>query len=275
MIKKIRRSVIAGSWYPGSQRALQKTIEDYFDRVKERTLAGKVVGLISPHAGYPYSGQVAAHGYKQISGQKYDVVVIISPLHQMAWGRTVIPDATHFETPLGLVPVNEDLVDRLSAEIHVERIRNDTEHSLEIQLPFLQVALKEFTLLPIMVGHGDVYGGEDIADALIGILKDKTSLIVASTDLHHIADYREVRRRDSGVVEALSSFKLKTIRDALSPSDCTVCGRVPVSIVVDVTQKMGATGLIVLSQTNSGDVTGERGAGQYTVGYLSAAIVEE
>jgi len=274
MNAEVRSSVIAGTWYPGNSGQLKKTIEGYFKKAEGAPIQGEIVGFVSPHAGYTYSGQVAAYGYKQVVGKSFDIVVVVSPLHQMAVGRYVTSSASYYETPLGKISVDKELVQRVAQEVDITFISQDHEHSLEIQLPFLQVALGDFALLPLMVGHGNVYDCDDLVKALVEILKGKTSLFVASTDLHHIADYDEVVRKDKAVVEALSSFDLEKIRETLNRRDCSVCGRVPVSIVVEATQRMGAKKLLVLHQTNSGDVTGEKGFGQYTVGYLSAAIVK-
>lgn len=270
----VRPSVIAGSWYPGDRKQLQRTIEGYFANVGEPTLGGRIQGLISPHAGYAYSGQVAAYGYKQLVGQTFDIVVVISPMHQMAIDRYLINKSDYYETPLGKIVVEKDLAHLLKEEVGLTTILRDTEHSLEIQLPFLQVALGEFKLLPIMVGHGDVFDCDDIVEAIVKTMKGRDFLLVASTDLHHIDDYNEVVRKDREVVDALSTFHLEKIRDVLARIDCSVCGRVPVSIVLDVTQRMGADKVVVLEQTNSGDVSGRKMPGEYTVGYLSAAIVK-
>lgn len=270
----VRPSVISGTWYPDDRDELQRTIEGYFAKVNDVSIQGEVVGLISPHAGYLYSGQVAAHGYKLIVGKVFDIVVIISPLHQMAAGRYVVNSASYYETPLGRVSVDRELVERITADVELSVVPRDNEHSLEIQLPFLQIALGDFKLLPIMVGPVSIYNCVDLVKVLVNVLGEKKILLVASTDLHHIANYDEVVKKDRMVVETLSGFDINKIREVLSRNDCSVCGRVPVSIVVDTAQRLGADKLVVLSQTNSGDVTGEKSPGQYTVGYLSAAIVK-
>ncbi len=275
MDPSIRPSTISGTWYPGDGNQLRNAIETYFSKVDIPPVKGKVMALISPHAGYYYSGQVAAYGYRQIVGKSYDVVVVISPLHRMAAGAYVSTHVSFYQTPLGNIPVAEKLVDRISQEIDLRQISTDNEHSLEIQLPFLQVALKSFSLLPIMVGHGNVYGCAELVEVLVDVLRSKKCLFVASSDLHHIDQYDEVVKKDRAVAEALSRFELDNIQEVLSRPDCSVCGRVPITIIVDVTQKLGADELVVLKQTNSGDVTGEKSSGEYTVGYLSAAIVKK
>jgi AmmeMemoRadiSam system protein B len=272
-MEKVRPSAIAGAWYPGSQDELRKVIQNYFDRVGDVSVNGEVVGLISPHAGFMYSGQTAAYGYRLVSGKVYDTVVVIAPMHRVSPGRYIATDVDYYETPLGRVPVDKDSLDCISRVTAMEMTDFDEEHSLEIQLPFLQVALGDFSLLPILVGHGNVHDVEDMVQALVSVAKQKKMLFVASTDLHHIPDYEAVKKKDRKVVDALKGGDLERIRRVLAQPDCSVCGRVPVSVVLDTAQRLDAKELAVLHQANSGDVTGDRTPGQYTVGYLSAALV--
>ncbi len=275
MHERVRPSVLAGTaWYPGDPIQLRKTIDHYFANVKLPSIRGNVRGLISPHAGFEFSGQVAAHGYKLLSGYPFDRVIIISPLHRLFSDGYVTSSASFYETPLGRVPVDEESLGTLSKTIKLDTISYDNEHSLEIQLPFLQVILGEFKLVPIMVGMRDIYSCEDILRGLLKIGRDKKTLFIASSDLHHIANYHEVVRSDKKVVDALAGYDMEKIRKVLAPSDCTVCGKVPISIVLDVTKQLGANQVKVLCHTNSADITGEKQAGQYTVGYLSAAMIQ-
>lgn len=272
MSDRTRHSIIAGQWYPGTARELQRTVERFLANAEAVTLDGTIVGLISPHAGYAYSGQTAAHAYRQIQGTRFDVVVVISPLHRLPLGRFAITSADAYETPLGLVELDGQLVEALGQEIQVKRVAYDGEHSLEIQLPFLQVALGEFAVLPVMVGDSSFEAGSELGSALARVLQGSNALIVASTDMHHIDDYAQVVRRDQAVVDAIASFDMRRIQEALSPWDCSVCGRIPVFAMLTAAQAMGADRIRVLHHTNSGDVTGIRTAGQYTVGYMAAVV---
>jgi AmmeMemoRadiSam system protein B len=272
MSQSARRSIIAGQWYPGTARGLERTIRRFTDKVESPELNGQVIGLISPHAGYQYSGQTAAYAYSQVRDQLYDVVAIISPVHQIPLGRFAITSASAYETPLGLVDLDLDLVRELETRVHVNRVGYDGEHSLEIQLPFLQVALDRFGMLPIMIGDPSFAAGEELGHALSEVLADKRALIVASSDMHHIRDYQQVVRRDKVVIDALASFDMPRIKEALSPRDCSVCGRIPIVAMLTAAKELGADQVQVLHHTNSGDVTGDRSPGQYTVGYLAAAV---
>ena len=274
----VRRSVIAGQWYPSQPERLRQTIDGFLGNVTPRPIDGQTassLGLIAPHAGYTYSGQTAAYAYRRVQGASYDVVAVISPLHRLPLGRFAIVSADAYETPLGLVNLDAESIAALSEKVQINRVGRDDEHSVEIQLPFLQIALGDFGLLPVMIGESSFEAGEQLGLALADVLKGKTALIVASTDLHHIPNYDEVVRRDQVVVDAIASFDMARIKEALSPWDCSVCGRVPIYAMLTAAKALGADRIEILHHTNSGDVTGVRAPGQYTVGYLAAAVYKD
>jgi AmmeMemoRadiSam system protein B len=272
---QVRESVIAGWWYPGQPDALRRTIDDFLSQVESQPLEGELIGLIAPHAGYTYSGQTAAYAYHQVLGASYDVVAIVSPVHRTLMGRFAVSSAAAYKTPLGLVEIDGELVGALAEKVSVNWVGRDDEHSLEIQLPFLQVALGDFRLLPVMIGAPSFEAGEELGAALAEVLEDRKALVVASTDLHHIENYDEVVRRDKAVVDAIASFDMVRIKEVLSPWDCSVCGRIPVYAMLTAAGTLGANRVRILHHTNSGDVTGNRRPGQYTVGYLAAAVYRE
>jgi len=272
MSNRIRPSAIVGSWYPEDPDALRQTIQSYLNSVSVSSIQDHIVGIIAPHAGYVYSGQVAAHAYRCLQGKTYDTVIILSPMHRMPFSLYHIPEADYYETPLGTVPINTILLKQITSKINCAEVTNDQEHSLEIQLPFLQVVLSEFDIIPIMIGHSQVYQVTDLVEALLPVCKQRNSLIVASSDLHHIPDYQSVIESDQRVVDALSSFNLNEIRQVLSRKDSSVCGRAAISALMELSIQLGASNLEILDHRNSGDVTGNRGSGEYTVGYLSAVV---
>lgn len=270
-MSQVRAPVVAGQFYPGAAQALKGQIVEYLAKVDAEPVAGTVLGLISPHAGYTYSGQTAAYAYAQVRGTSYDTVVVLSPLHRLS-ARFAVTRAQAYQTPLGSAPLDEELVDALGAEMDIQRVDYDGEHSLEVQVPFLQVVLQAFKLLPVMVGDPSFAAAETLGAALARILAGRKALVVASTDLYHIPDYAQVVRRDQTVIDALATQDLERIKDVLSVWDCSVCGRIPVYAMLTATRALGADGLDILHHTTSGDVTGIRAPGQYTVGYLAAAV---
>ena len=267
--KNVRRSVIAGSWYPGTEGQLRKTVQGYLDNVEKEELDGDLIGLISPHAGYIYSGQVAAYAYKQLDGASYDAVAVISPVHRMFVDRFAATSAAAYETPLGLVEVDAELVEATDKEIGLARVPQDNEHSLEIQLPFLQVVLSEFKLLPIMMGDQDLSSCQELGTALAKVLQGKKVLLVASTDLSHFHNYDAAVRLDEIVLERVGAYDPEGLAKDLERRKCEACGGGPVIAVMLAAHELGANKAKVLKYMNSGDVTGDR---SQVVGYMAAAL---
>ena len=276
----IRQSVIAGDWYPGQPDVLRRTLKGYLADAEKVELEGELKALISPHAGYAYSGPTAAYAYKQLeNGHAFDTVAVLSPLHQAYLGRFAVTKASHYETPLGLVEVDAELVEALGKEVTLNRAGFDGEHSLEIQLPFLQQVLGTFTLLPVMLGEPltsdrGLAACRELGAALAKLMRDRKALIVASTDLSHLYDYDDVVRHDRVMVELVERFDVEGLARALIEGRCHACGGAPVVTTLLTAQALGANRAMVLHYTNSSDVTGNRRPGSYIVGYMAAAIYQ-
>ncbi len=272
-----RHSVIAGSWYPGSEKGLVQTVDGYLANVDQPLVRGDLLGLISPHAGYVYSGQTAAFAYHQLQGQQVDIVVLLGPSHRAWVGDCAASTEDAYQTPLGLVPLDQAFIADLAERVPLRRVQGDAEHSLEIQLPFLQRQVGHFSLVPIMMSADDPAAAGRLAAALVELVrqrstKGKRTLLVASSDLHHIENYGEVVRRDRQVLDALDAYDLDHLETVLMSRDCSVCGRVPILTALHAARTLGADSVDILHYTNSGEVTGRRTPGQYTVGYAAAAI---
>ena len=275
--ENIRRSVIAGSWYPGTERGLSSTLDDYFSRVDQPPVPGELIGLISPHAGYTYSGQTAAFAYHQLQGQKVDTVVLLGPSHRAWVGDYAASTEDAYETPLGRVPLDRAFLSELGEHVSLQPVSRDAEHSLEIQLPFLQRQLDDFRLAPIIMSADAAPAAQLLGAALADGIRQRAEqgerfLLVASSDLHHIEDYDQVVARDQAIVDAIADYNLQTLTPLLMDPGSSVCGRMPILTVLHASQSLGAGAVKVLHHTNSGDVTGQRRPGQYTVGYMAAAI---
>ena len=265
----VRKSILAGSWYPGSASELGRTVDGLLAGVPDVALPGDLVGLIAPHAGYMYSGPVAAHAYKILQGLSFDVVAVVSPIHRMYAGSVVVNDASHYETPLGLVEVDSRLVAALEERVDLNRVEWDDEHSLEIQLPFLQRVLDGFRLLPIMQGDQSLSTSQKLADALVDILQGGKALLVASTDLSHFHSYTAAVQLDKVVLDLVSRYDPLGLSRALKGGEAEACGGGPVITVMLAARALGADRAQILHYANSGDVTGDRSR---VVGYLAAAL---
>jgi AmmeMemoRadiSam system protein B len=274
---KIRPSAIAGHWYPGTESALARMVDDYLASVNQEPVTGELLGLISPHAGYAYSGQTAAHAYHQLQGRTFDTVVLMGPSHRAWVGEYATSEEDAYATPLGLVPLDRPFLEALDGRLPLHRVRHDAEHSLEIQLPFLQRQLDDFALVPILMNADSAAAAQRLAAALAEIAQERAAegrrtLLVASSDMHHIPDYQEVLRRDQAVVDAVAAFDLEALTLRLMDPASTVCGRIPILAMLHAARQLGADATRVLHHTTSGDVTGQRTTGQYTVGYMAAVV---
>jgi AmmeMemoRadiSam system protein B len=268
----VRHSVIAGTWYPGTKANLQRAVKEYLSHAELTELDGEVVALISPHAGYIYSGQVAAYAYKQVETATYDEVAVVSPVHRMPVGTFAVTTADAYETPLGLVHLDQDLVSALGQEIELTRTGFDAEHSLEIQLPFLQVALGEFRLLPVMMGDQSLITCRRLGTALGRVLAGKNALLVASTDLSHFYPYNQAVKLDQVIQDYIDNFDPEGLAQALATHRTEACGGGPVIAVMFAAQALGATRGRVLHYANSGDVTGDH---SQVVGYVAGALYRQ
>lgn len=270
--QNIRESVIAGSWYPGDPAQLTKDIKGYLALVPEHKVDGELVALIAPHAGYMYSGQVAAYSYKLLEGRHYDIVVIVAPSHHARFHGASIYPRGGFRTPLGIVPVAEAIADELLDKSPITNSLPEAhaqEHSLEIQLPFLQVVLKDFKLVPIVMGEQDLETCEELARVIAAVIKGKNTLVIASTDLSHFHPYNQAKALDQVVLDRVTAFDAQGLSRDLGQGRCEACGGGPVVAVMLAAQALGADKGEVLHYANSGDVTGDRSS---VVGYMAAAL---
>jgi AmmeMemoRadiSam system protein B len=284
----VRESAIAGAWYPGSAAALRRTIEEHLNRVTPVLLPGPLLALVSPHAGYAYSGPTAAHAYAQARGRAFDRVVLLGPLHRPIWGSRLgalmVPTENAYRTPLGDVPLDRAFLAALGERVALTPVRGDQEHSLEIQLPFLQAALAQpaashqpgFSLAPIMFGEqisepGALARLDRVASALAALADEKT-LVVASTDLSHMDDYADVVRTDRRLVDLVAAFDVDGLAAALAAEQVQACGAAGLVVALRAAQKRGARSAQALAYAASGDVTGDKRPGTYCVGYLAAAV---
>ena len=275
MDKEIRKSVIAGTWYPGDPETLRGEIRRYLDTVPVTPLGGPVVGLVSPHAGYLYSGRIAAHGYRLVEGERYDAVVVIGPSHRVLFRGASLWLSGGYETPLGVVPVDSGLAGAIlggDPVMNADRRPHASETSVEIQLPFLQVALGAFSFVPIVMGTQDLRTCEAVADTVWRAARGRNVLVVGSSDLSHFHSYEQAKRLDGVVVDRVRKRDYRGLARELESGSCEACGGGPVVAAMLFAEKAGARGVQVLHYANSGDVTGER---RQVVGYLAAAFYRE
>jgi AmmeMemoRadiSam system protein B len=266
----LRKSVIAGSWYPGNPSVLKRDIDNFFNFVPDTELEGEVVAIIAPHAGYIYSGQVAAYAYKRVCGNNYDAVIVVGPSHRTAFSGVSIFTNGGYETPLGVVLVAEELAkdikrnSKLVSDIPAAHLQ---EHSIEIQLPFLQYALGNFSFVPLVMGDQDESTCQELAQAIYDSARSKKILIVGSSDLSHFHGYNEATKLDGVALQYLKDSDASGLLDSLGSGTAEACGGGPMAVAMLVARKTGANSARVLKYANSGDVTGDKSS---VVGYAAA-----
>jgi len=272
MREEVRKPAVAGSFYPGDAKALSRQVREYLSRASKEEVPGEIIAVVSPHAGYMYSGLVAAHAYKIVEGMKFDSVMVVAPSHRLPFQGAAVYDRGGYETPLGVLPVDHELCRRLMAEDKLFKFlpqAHAQEHSLEVQLPFLQEALGSFPLVPIVVMDQSFRTCERVGQAMARAVKGKKVLLVASTDLSHYHRYDEAVQLDKVILDGIRMFDPQKLSRDLESGKGEACGGGPVIAVMVAAKELGANRAQVLKYLNSGDVTGDRSG---VVGYAAAVF---
>ena len=275
----VRPSPIAGQWYPGDAKHLSENVDRYIREAELPALEGDVVAIISPHAGHMYSGPVAGYAFAAVQGLKPEVVAVVSPMHY-PYNEPLLTTAHNaYETPLGIIPVDSkslhDLNDLLIKELGygLEHIRRDREHSLEIELPFLQRAIEsEFTLLPIMVRDQSRKVTRTLGQCLAKTLQSRNALLVASTDLSHFYPQRIANELDGEMLRCIESFDPEEVILAEEEGRGFACGRGALAAVLWAAKELGANTVKILNHATSGDITGDT---SQVVGYGAAVVLRQ
>jgi len=213
---------------------------------------------------------VAAYAYAQLRGKSFPKVVVVSPVHRIYTGEFATTDKAHYETPLGLVPVDTECIAALEGLVRLNHVSQDMEHSLEIQLPFLQHILGNFALTPIMIGDQEWESAVRLGQALTKAVGQHPALLVASTDLSHFHRYETAVRLDKLVLDHITAYDPEGLSRTLDSHKAEACGGGPVVAVMLAAQGLGANRAVLLKYMNSGDVTGDHSS---VVGYAAAALL--
>ena len=280
---RIRAPAVAGLFYPASEPELTRMVDGLLADAPSHGIPN-LKALVCPHAGYPYSGPVAAVAYKTLAGHDFRTVIILGPSHYAAFAGASVPDVDAYQTPLGIVPVSAKAPQLaktspfvLEPKCLVERppwarqsskpappAGEDTpdtwEHSVEVQVPFLQRTLTNFAILPVVLGNVDP---ESVARALAGVI-DGRNLIVVSSDLSHYHPYDEARKLDTRCVKAICDLDFNAMKSE------EACGRLPILTLIYLARLKGWKAQL-LDYRNSGDTAGDKSA---VVGYSAIAFYE-
>jgi len=269
-----RQPAVAGQFYPGDAKTLTAMVDSMLSSAEVPEVSGTLVGIQVPHAGYPFSGPTAAHAFKLLQGVDSVTVVILGTSHRVMLDKAAVYARGSWHTPLGDVAVDEALAKEILAQdeflagmpgAHAQ------EHSIEVEVPFLQRVLGSLKIVPIMLLQPTFEQCERVGKAIAAAAKGKKVVLLASSDLYHGESYDEANRVDSVSVGLMAKFDPQAFHAALERDEAQACGGNAITALMVAARQMGADNAVVLAQTNSNDVTGERGG--YCVGYSAVAFV--
>ncbi len=272
----LRPSPIAGQWYSGDPNRLAREVEGFVAAAQLPPIPGEVVAVMAPHAGHRFSGPVAGYAFAALRGLSPELVAVISPMHYPYLEPLLTTAHSAYATPLGAIPVDVpavDTLDRLLQErlgFGLARVANDPEHSLEIELPFLQRVLSgSFHLLPVMVRDQNARTAQTLGESLAEVLEGRHALLVASSDLSHYYPQEMANNLDTEMLRQVAAFDPQGVIRIEETGKGFACGRAAVAAVLWAARNLGANHAQILRHATSGDVTGDY---SQVVGYGAAVI---
>ncbi|MBT8380612.1 MAG: AmmeMemoRadiSam system protein B [Ignavibacteria bacterium] len=273
-MKNVRPAQVAGYFYPADPEKLSMDISLLLDKNKSEHHVKKVFGIVSPHAGYVYSGGTASHAYNLLKGKTYKSVVVISPSHSEYFPGVSVFEGDAYETPLGVLEVDKEFTEKMtknSSIIFSGFEGHRKEHALEVQLPFLQSVLQNFKIVPLVMGDQTKAIVDALSTKLAEICDDET-LIVASSDMSHFHSKTDADKLDSIVESRINNFDFESLQEDLEFNNCEACGGGPIVVLLKAASLKNIKHSKVLHRSDSGDVTGDSDG---VVGYLSAVIYSD
>ena len=275
---EVKEADLAGSWYPASKAQLESQLKSYLDSANPEKIDGKILAIIVPHAGYVYSGPVAAYGYKAVEGKRIKTVIVLGFSHRKYFDGISVYGGISWKTPLGEIAVDTDMAEKIILSNPRFRFQKELfvdENSVEMQVPFIQMALNdsEIKIVPIAFGSQNYSYAQALAKVIADIVKDRSDcLIVASTDLSHYHSYQEANLIDRQTIRLLGELKAKGLYGEAKMGICEMCGLMPVATILIMAENLGYDRIKELKYANSGDITGEKAS---VVGYVSAVIYKD
>lgn len=275
-----RRPAVSGMFYPSARESLLREIESCFlHMLGPGALPRRVKGdkrpsaLISPHAGYMYSGPVAAHAYAQLDECRVETAILLGPNHYgVGTPVSIFPEGV-WATPLGEIPIDTELameLSRISDVFSLDEISHEHEHSIEVQLPFLQYVVGGFKLVPVCMLDQSIETAVRVGEAIAEILRRRNDVaLIASSDMTHYEPHERASRKDSIALEKIRSLDVEGLYEAILEHDISMCGYGPVAAVLHACRRIGAHQAEVLKYATSGDISGDYSS---VVGYAAVKI---
>ena len=281
--QKVRLAGVAGGFYPADPKVLTAMIDDLLAQATPPPIHDPILAVVAPHAGYQYTGPVAATTFAELKGRKFSRVVVIGPTHYVGFDFTSIYDGDAYTTPLGTVQVDKVFARQLvkmSPTMQLSGMGHDitsagAEHSIEVELPWLQRVLGNFQLVPIVMGDQSYENSRALGVALAALIQDKktvgSTLILASSDLSHYHPYDEAETMDHKTLNALAAWDYFSMSQNFQAQVWEACGGAPIVAAMIAAERMGANQALVLKYANSGDTSGDRSR---VVGYSADVFVK-
>jgi hypothetical protein len=270
---------VAGQFYPAQPDELRAMLDGFLARAVVPPISDRIVAIIAPHAGYEYSGGVAAYSYALLKGRTFERVVVIAPSHFEAFAFNSVFDGDAYATPLGSVPVDKEFAARLAKQSPLIRLsssghtptQRQGEHAVEVQLPFLQHVLGPFKLVPIVMGDQTYEAERALGISLARMIKGTNTLIVVSSDLSHYHTYDEASKIDHKTLNAIEHWDDLSLSENFETRVWEACGGGPIVAAMIAAQRLGANEARILKYANTGDVTGDHSR---VVGYSAVAFLQ-
>ena len=277
--QNVRQAAVAGGFYPADPKTLSTMIDDMLAHASPPPINDPILAVVAPHAGYQFSGPVAAYTYATLKGRKFSRVVVIAPSHYEAFDFTSVFDGDAYTTPLGTVWVDKVFAKqlasisptiRLSSQGHIPTPKG-AEHALEVELPWLQRVLGDFELVAVVMGDQSYENSRALGVALAKLIPGSDTLIVASSDLSHYHPYDEAVKIDHKSLNALQAWDYYNMSRNFEARIWEACGGAPIVAAMIAAERMGANQALVLKYANSGDITGDHSR---VVGYSADVFVK-
>jgi MEMO1 family protein len=261
---KMRTCAVAGMFYPRDPSHLEQLLEKFFSGTVPQ---GDSMGIVSPHAGYVYSGQVAAHAFSTIAPDFSGTFVVIGPSHR---GFMNCVSAIPWETPLGMVETDAEFVGSL--EMETDEYSHRDEHSIEVQIPFIKYRFPRARIAPVMMGTQDPASAQRLAEKIVAAVKrtKRDVRIVASSDFSHYVPEQKAKTADVYAIGALENLDVPEFYRRIEERDVSACGYGPIAAMVTACGMLGATAAKLIRYATSGDVSGDR---REVVGYAAIAVI--
>jgi len=274
--KKVREPVVAGQYYPAESEELASQVDNFLNQASRLEVSGKILGLIAPHAGYEFSGQVAGAAFVQIKNENIETVILLGNSHHQYFDGAAIYPSGYFKTPLGEVEIDDDLAQKIinyDKNLRADQAPHDVEQILEVEIPFLQRTLKNFKIVPILLGNTEASAIEILARAISQSIGNKNVLVIASSDMSHYPPYEKANWADKKTYEAILTGEVKMLEAAMAELEKSkianaqtfLCSQQAVRTLMLIMKNLGASDIKLLKYANSGDVPG--GDKSRVVGY--------